>query len=52
MDTLSVLKEIILDSQENLLFTGASRHLELSVYSKKASVCIGVRRWGKSTLLQ
>jgi len=45
------LKELILDSQTNPLFTGVTRQLEITSLSKKAFIIIGVRRCGKSTLL-
>ncbi len=45
------LKEIILDFQEAELVTGIPRRVEISVAPGKATVCIGPRRSGKSTLL-
>jgi len=51
MDLLETLKEIILDNQETELFTGSLRHIEMPNLQGKASICIGVRRCGKSTLL-
>ena len=51
MELLNVIKEIILDNQEFWLFTGVQRHAEMMNIKGKASICIGVRRCGKSTLL-
>ncbi len=48
---LDVLKEIILDFQEVDLPTGVPRRVALSSVAGKATVCIGVRRSGKSTFL-
>ena len=45
------LKEIILDYQGVKLFTGVRRTVEVTPVSKKASIYIGVRRSGKSTLM-
>ena len=46
-----LLKEIILDFQNESLETGIKRHLKYELVQGKAFVCIGVRRCGKSTLL-
>jgi predicted AAA+ superfamily ATPase len=48
---LDILKEIILDFQEQPLNTGIPRNLELTPIPGKAAVCIGVRRSGKSTFM-
>jgi hypothetical protein len=48
---LHLLKEIILDTQNNKFFTGTHRHLEITPVNKKATIIIGIRRCGKSTLL-
>ncbi|HAQ18877.1 MAG TPA: AAA family ATPase [Prolixibacteraceae bacterium] len=48
---LQLLKEIILNAQEGILFTGTRRNLEVRSVEKKATILIGVRRCGKSTLL-
>ncbi len=48
---LNMLKEIILDFQEINFETGVPRHLKVSLLPGKATVCIGVRRSGKSTFL-
>lgn len=48
---LETLKEIILDFQENEHPTGVPRRLSLSTLPGKATVCIGVRRGGKSTFM-
>nr|NQU90214.1 ATP-binding protein [Bacteroidota bacterium] len=51
MELLETIKEIILDNQESFLFTGSRRHTEMLNVTGKASICVGVRRCGKSTLL-
>ncbi len=51
MQTMDVIKEMILDNQESHFFTGTKRDTELPRIAGKATVCIGVRRCGKSTLL-
>ena len=48
---IDILKEMILDFQEESLSTGTPRSLELTPVSGKATICIGVRRSGKSTLM-
>jgi len=48
---LDLLKTLILDSQETVLPTGTPRRLDFAPLPGKASVCIGVRRAGKSTFL-
>ena len=48
---IQTLKEIILDSQQSLLSKSVPRHIELTFLQGKATVCIGVRRSGKSTLM-
>ena len=48
---IEVLKSIILDFQEVELETGVPRHLRIKAVPGKATVCIGVRRSGKSTYL-
>ena len=45
------LKSIILDFQEVELETGVPRRLKIKMVPGKATVCIGVRRSGKSTYL-
>jgi len=45
------LKEIILDYQELPLVCGVPRRLKFETVPGKATVCIGVRRSGKSTFL-
>lgn len=49
---LEQLKSIILDFQELPLTIGVTRRLDVQPVSGKASICIGVRRSGKSTYLQ
>lgn len=48
---LDMLKEILLDFQELDLMTGVPRRIAVSKVSGKATVCIGVRRGGKSTFM-
>jgi hypothetical protein len=48
---LETLKAMILDAQETPLETGVPRRLSLTPVPGKASVCIGVRRCGKSTYM-
>lgn len=48
---VAMLKEIILDFQEFDLTTGVPRRVAVSRVSGKATVCIGVRRSGKSTFM-
>ncbi len=48
---MSAVAEIILDGQERELECGVSRHLNYELVPGKAFICIGVRRCGKSTLL-
>ena len=48
---LDTLQSIILDFQEADLETGVPRHLLVEPVPGKATVCIGVRRSGKSTYL-
>jgi len=45
------IKSIILDFQEVSLETGVPRRLKVGTVPGKATVCIGVRRSGKSTYL-
>ena len=48
---LQLLKEIILDAREGVLFTGTQRNLRITPVEKKATIIIGVRRCGKTILL-
>ena len=48
---IDIIKEMILDFQEVTLTTGVSRRVEVTPLPGKATVCIGVRRSGKSTFL-
>lgn len=48
---INVIKEMLLDFQEFVLPVGMQRRVALPQLRGKASVCIGVRRAGKSTLL-
>ncbi len=48
---LETLKAMLLDFQESKLVTGVPRHLTIDTVPGKATVCIGVRRAGKSTYL-
>jgi len=48
---LDILKEIILDYQGLALETGVPRRIKITSVKGKATICIGVRRCGKSTYL-
>ncbi len=48
---IEMLKEMILDFQEAELSTGIARQLTIEVLPGKATVCIGVRRSGKSVFM-
>ena len=48
---LDILKEIILDFHASRLETGVTRRVPFTSVPGKASVCIGVRRCGKSTFM-
>jgi len=48
---VGILKEIILDFQEAVLATGVPRRVNVISVPGKATVCIGVRRSGKSTFM-
>lgn len=49
--TIDVLKKIILDYQELKIEPGIPRRLDVVPVAGKATVCIGVRRCGKSTFM-
>jgi predicted AAA+ superfamily ATPase len=51
MTVIETLKEMILDFQQQEVNVGVRRRLDVSLLKGKAIVCIGVRRCGKSTLL-
>lgn len=51
MTVIETLKEMILDFQQHEVDVGVRRRLDISLMKGKAFVCIGVRRCGKSTLL-
>lgn len=48
---LETIREIILDFQESKWESGVKRRLDVIPVPRKAAVCIGVRRAGKSTYL-
>lgn len=48
---LETIKALILDFQESVLETGTPRLISMEMVKGKASVCIGVRRSGKSTYM-
>ncbi len=48
---IDIIKSIILDFQENKLETGVPRRISIETVPGKATVCIGVRRSGKSTYM-
>ena len=47
-----IFTELIASSQKQELHGGSRRDLELSALESKITVCVGVRRCGKSTLMQ
>ncbi|WP_166355901.1 ATP-binding protein [Phytoactinopolyspora limicola] len=49
---LDVLRELILDAQDAPLDVGIPRHVDVQTVPGKATVCIGVRRSGKSTYMR
>jgi len=49
---IDILKEIILDGQQIPQNNGVQRHLVIENARGKATVCIGVRRSGKSTFMR
>jgi len=51
MDMIDTIKSIILDFLDLGIETGVPRRLRIKTVSGKATVCIGVRRGGKSTYL-
>lgn len=51
MNIIETIKEIILDFQQEQLYTGMKRHLNTMYVENKAFICVGVRRSGKSTFL-
>lgn len=48
---VEILKEMILNFQETRLTTGIPRQLKIDAFDGKATVCIGVRRSGKSVFM-
>ena len=48
---IEIIKLIILDFQENHLETGVPRRISVEIVPGKATICIGVRRSGKSTYM-
>ena len=50
-DIVDIIKEIVLDFQEVVLATGVARRVAVTPVQGKATVCIGVRRSGKSTFM-
>lgn len=48
---MDAIKSIILDYQDLILETGVPRRLQVETVHGKATVCIGVRRCGKSTYM-
>lgn len=51
MTMIDTVREIILDFQEVEIETGIPRRVEITPLAGKATVCIGVRRGGKSTFM-
>lgn len=48
---LETIKTLLLDFRETVLETGVARMMQLEVVPGKATVCVGVRRCGKSTYM-
>jgi len=48
---LEIIRELIADFHDAVLVTGTARHLEMQSIPGKATICIGVRRSGKSTCM-
>ena len=48
---MQLLSEIIIDAQTNEMFEGVPRLIEVTTVPNKATIIIGVRRCGKSTLI-
>jgi uncharacterized protein len=48
---IEILKTLILEFYESQFFTGTPRRLKVETVAGKASICIGVRRAGKSTYM-
>jgi uncharacterized protein len=46
-----LFKELILDFQQSVINAGVTRLIKITPVHKKATVCMGVRRSGKSTLM-
>ena len=47
----AIIEEIVLDFQQGIIPTTTIREVELEPLPNKATVCMGVRRSGKSTLM-
>ena len=47
-----LLKDIIMDGQSRILEPGSPRDLIIETLPRKASICMGVRRCGKSTFME
>ncbi len=48
---IEILKEMIADFHDSPIVTGTARHLKMESLPGKATICIGVRRSGKSTCM-
>lgn len=51
MNSIQTIQDVLLEAQRQARFTGVTRRLAYRLAPGKAFVCIGVRRCGKSTLL-
>ena len=47
-----LLKDIIIDGQSRILEPGSPRDMIIETLPRKASICMGVRRCGKSTFME
>lgn len=52
MGLQELLKDIIMDGQSRILEPGSPRDLIIETLPRKASICMGVRRCGKSTFME
>lgn len=51
MSSVQIVQDVLIESQRQQRFTGILRRLDYRIVPGKAFVCVGVRRCGKSTLL-
>jgi uncharacterized protein len=51
MSSMQLVQDVLIETQRRPVFTGVPRRLDCRMAPGKAFVCVGVRRCGKSTLL-